>query len=390
MSDGIKTLPAVLFAALTLGLSAPGAAHDDIQLLSAASMQTVFKEVLPDFERSTGNKVTVRYSTMGAITGRVAGGERADLVISSPASISSLVAQGKIKPGSEIQIAKTGVGAVVPEGTPAPRIESADDFTRALLAAKVVVYANPAGGGAAGIHIARLIEKLGLTEQLKAKTVYGAGGDVAEVTVAQGRGALGLTQVSEIVGKPGMQFVPLPEALQNYTGFVAGIPADAKPSAATSALLAYLRTPAAAAVMNEKGMLVDAPVVVFVCEHGSSRSVMAAELFNRKAEQRGVAVRAVSRAASVETVDQKVPDQLARNMAGEGFSVAGFKPQPIGAAEASKATRVVTLAYDKPLDAGGASLERWSDIGSPGREYRKTMDAISSHVDTLLDELGKK
>ena len=130
-----------------------------------------------------------------------------------------------------------------------------------------------------------------------------------------------------------------------------------------------------------------APTVVFVCEHGSSRSLMAASLFNRMAEQRGITARAVSRAASAETVDQKVPDKLASTMAAEGFDVAGFKPQPISAMEASKAVRVVTLAYDKPLETAATPVERWSDIGSPGREYQKTRDAIASHVDTLLREL---
>jgi molybdate transport system substrate-binding protein len=244
-------------AATLVALAAGSARAEEIHLLSAASMQTVFKEILGDFERSSGHKVVIGYSTMGAITGRVAGGEQADLVISSPASISSLVAQGKVASGSELLIAKTGLGAVVPGGDRKPRIESAEDFKRALLESKVIVYANPAGGGAAGVHVARLIEKFGLAEQLKQKTIFGAGGDVAEVTVAQGPGALGLTQVSEIAGKPGMQFVPLPEELQNYTGFVAGIPAGARPSEAVGTFLAFLRTPGAAAVMKAKGMKID-------------------------------------------------------------------------------------------------------------------------------------
>jgi len=129
------------------------------------------------------------------------------------------------------------------------------DFRRALLAAKVIVYSNPAGGGAAGIHFARLIEKLGLTEELHPRTVYGVGGDVAEVTVAQGPGALGLTQVSEIVGKAGMQFVELPDVVQNYTGFVAALPAGAKNSPAVRQFIEFLKTPEAVAVMKSKGML---------------------------------------------------------------------------------------------------------------------------------------
>jgi molybdate transport system substrate-binding protein len=253
----MQTKAFIACLAATLAVAPLPGRAGEISLLSAASMQTVFKEIVGDFERASGHKVNIRYSTMGAITGRVAGGETADLVISSQASISSLVAQGRIASGSELLIAKTGVGAVVPAGDPAPRIESAEDFRRALLDARIVLYADPAGGGAAGIHIARLIEKLGLAGQLKAKTKFGAGGDVAEVTVAQGPGALGLTQMSEIVGKPGMQFVPLPEELQNYTGFVAGIPAGAGPSETVGAFVAFLRTPGVGEVMKAKGMKVD-------------------------------------------------------------------------------------------------------------------------------------
>src|SRR5262249_24390108 len=101
------------------------------------------------------------------------------------------------------------------------------------------------------------IEKLGLAEQLKAKTKFGAGGDVAEVTLAQGQGALGLTQVSEIVGKPGAQFVAIPDALQNYTGFVAATPVGATDSPAANAFIQFLRTPEVAATMRQKRMQVD-------------------------------------------------------------------------------------------------------------------------------------
>src|SRR5258706_6513741 len=252
MSNG--TAARITLAAVLIVASGTPRA-DELRLLSAASMQQVFKEIIGDFEQQSGHKVSLRYSTMGAITERVKAGEQADLVISSPASISNLVAVGKIVPGSEVVIARTGVGIVVPTASPKPRIETVPDFRRALLEAKVIVYANPAGGGAAGVYFARVIEKLGLAEQLKGKTRFGAGGDVTEVTLAQGPGALGLTQVSEIVGKPGAQLVPLPDVLQNYTGFVAGIPSDAKESRAVKAFIAFLKTREATAAMKSNGML---------------------------------------------------------------------------------------------------------------------------------------
>lgn len=230
---------------------------EEIRLLSAASMQTVFKEIIGDFERTSGHKVTIHCSTMGAITKRVMSGEEADLVISSPASTSSLVVQGRIDAGSEVTFSKTGVGSVVPSGAVKPSIASIEDFKRALLTANVVVYADPAGGGAAGVHIAQVIQKLGIAEQLKPKTKFGAGGDVTEVTLAQGNGAVGITQVSEIVGKPGAEFVPIPDEIQNYTGFIAGIPTGAKRTGAVTALVQFLKSPAAAAVMKATRMQVD-------------------------------------------------------------------------------------------------------------------------------------
>jgi molybdate transport system substrate-binding protein len=215
----IKTFAARVAASAILASALLGGASQarakEIRLLSAASMQTVLNEIVGDFERTSGNKVIIRYSTMGAITERTMGGEESDLVISSPTSIASLVKEGRINAGSPVTISKTGVGIAVPASSPVPRIASVEDFKRALLAAKTVVYANPAGGGAAGIHIARVIEKLGITEQLKPKIKLAAGGDVTEVTLAQGDGALGMTQVSEIVGKAGTQFVRLPDELQN-------------------------------------------------------------------------------------------------------------------------------------------------------------------------------
>jgi molybdate transport system substrate-binding protein len=241
---------------LAISVGSGPAAAADIQLLAAAAMQSVFKEVVGDFERSSGHRLVIRYATMGAIHQRVLAGESADLIIGSGASISTLIRDGKIQ--GVMAICKTGIGAVMPAGTSNPPFRSVEDFKRALMRAKAIVYADPAGGGAAGIHIARVIEKLGLTEQLKPKTKFGAGGDITEVTLAQGTGALGMTQISEIVGKPTAQFVgPFPDELQNYTDVMAGIPFDGKEVEAVTAFLAFLHTPGVIDVIQSKGMEVE-------------------------------------------------------------------------------------------------------------------------------------
>src|SRR5262249_20126457 len=245
-------------AALLMTACAGGAQAAEVRLLSAAAMQSVFKNIAGEFERTAGHKLTISYGTIGGVTQRVQGGETADLVIGSSLSMPTLVKEGKIDAGSLVTICTTGIGMVVPRGDPVPPLASADDFIRAVTGAKVVVYADPVRGGAAGVHIGRVLQRLNISDRLKAQLQLAAGGDVTEVTVAQGSGALGMTQVSEIVGKPEAAFVgPLPEGLQNYTIFVAGVPAGAAPSPAVRALVAFLASPTAVAAIKANGMQVE-------------------------------------------------------------------------------------------------------------------------------------
>jgi molybdate transport system substrate-binding protein len=257
IARSIYVCVAALAILILFGLQNPiGAA--EVRVLSAASIQEVFKEIIGDFERASGHKMIIHYSTMGGITDLMRGGEEADLVISSAQSIGTLLDEGRIEAASQIRISKVGVGIVVPTGTAVPAIASVEDLGRALLAAKTIVYADPSRGGAAGIHIARVIQQLGIAEQVKPKVKLGAGGDVTEVTVAQGDGTLGMTQISEIVGKPGAVFVgSFPEKIQNYTVFAAGRPIGAKQREAVTAFLDFLKSPEALATMKAKGMQVD-------------------------------------------------------------------------------------------------------------------------------------
>jgi molybdate transport system substrate-binding protein len=230
----------------------------ELRVLSAASIQEVFKEILGDFEQASGHRIALQYATMGAITERIRSGEAADLVISSRQSVGALLNEQKIEAGTQALISKVGVGVVVPSGSPMPAVGTVEDFARSLAAATTIVYADPGRGGAAGIHIARILAQLGLAERLKPKTVLAAGGDVTEVTLAQGEGAVGMTQISEILGKPGAAFAgPLPRELQNYTIFASGRPAGAKHPEIADALLRFLKTPRAIAAMRAKGMDVD-------------------------------------------------------------------------------------------------------------------------------------
>jgi len=261
MSTGAtkSVVRATAFAALLIAACGAGETRAaEVRLLSAAAMQSVFKNVAGAFERTSGHKLVISYGTIGAIAQRVQGGESADVVIGSSLSMPPLVKDGKIDGASLVTVCTTGIGMVVPVPDAVPPLTSADDFIAAVTGAKVVVYADPVRGGAAGVHVGRVLRELGIAGRLKSQIALAAGGDVTEVTLAQGPGALGVTQISEIVGKPGAEYVgPMPDELQNYTVFVAGTPAKARSPEAVTSFIQFMKSPVAAAAIRARGMEVE-------------------------------------------------------------------------------------------------------------------------------------
>jgi molybdate transport system substrate-binding protein len=160
-------------ATIALGLSLFGIAAasraraSEIKLLSASALHPVIDALIPDFEKSSGHKVTVADGTAGAVADRVQKGEAADIVTSSVPMIDRLQAQGKVVAGDRVIIAKVGVGAFVRKGAAKPDISSVDAFKRSMLAARSIAYPDPAGGGASGIYVARLLERLGISAEMK-------------------------------------------------------------------------------------------------------------------------------------------------------------------------------------------------------------------------------
>ena len=142
----------------------------EVKLLSASALHPAIDALILDFEKSSGHKVAVAYGTAGAVADRVQKGEAANIVTSSVPMIDRLQAQGKVVAGDRVIIAKVGVGAFVRKGAAKPDISSADAFKRSMLAARSIAYPDPAGGGASGIYVASLLERLGIAVEMKPKT----------------------------------------------------------------------------------------------------------------------------------------------------------------------------------------------------------------------------
>src|SRR5215203_5992394 len=245
-----------VFATMSLGLALFGitagstATAAEIRVLSASALHPAIDALIPDFEKSSGHKVTVAYGTAGAVADRVQKGEAADIVLSSVPMIDRLQAQGKVVAGDRVIIAKVGVGAFMRTGAAKPDISSADAFKRSMLAAKSIAYPDPAGGGASGIYVASLLERLGIAAEMKPKTKLAT----LYASVASGEVEIGFNQVSEILAQPTVELAaPLPPAVQNYTQFAPGIVIGGGQTDAARALVTFLYSPAAKTVLKAKG-----------------------------------------------------------------------------------------------------------------------------------------
>jgi ABC-type molybdate transport system, periplasmic component len=160
-------MKARLIIAAAASLLLPATAHAaEIKVLASAAIRDAYLELLPQFEKATGNKVTAEWSGTPDIQKRIAAGEAADVVILGDSGTEELIRQGKLVPGSRANFAKSSAGVAVREGAPKPDISTADAVKKAVLAAKSVAYS----AGASGAYIVSMFQKMGIADEVKAKT----------------------------------------------------------------------------------------------------------------------------------------------------------------------------------------------------------------------------
>ena len=227
----------------------------EMKVISGGAFKQVLNDLIAQYTKETGNKPDVVYQTVGQHLKLIASGEEIfDVAVLTPEAIDNLVKEGKVVPGSRTDLAKTGVGVVVKQGTPLPDISTVEAFKRTLLAAKSVAYIDPKAGGSSGIYVAKLLEQLGIAKDVNAKAVLVQGGEVAS-HVVDGEAEIGIHQISEILAVKGAVLVgPLPPAIQNFTVYSAGVSSAAGDRAAATALVKFLSGPHALAIIKAKGM----------------------------------------------------------------------------------------------------------------------------------------
>lgn len=227
----------------------------ELTVYSTIGVRSAAEELFRKFEKASSHKLAITWGTAPMLVKRIESGEMADVLILSRAGIDALGKQSKIAPSSVVTLARSGVAIAVKAGAAKPDISTPEALKQTLLKAKSISYSEPSAGGASGVYFAKLLERLGIAEEMKAKTKYPPPGGFSGTLLLTGEAELAVQQKPELMHVAGTEIVgPLPGDLNMVTEFVAGIAPDSNNADAAKALIKMLQTPEAAAVFRAKGL----------------------------------------------------------------------------------------------------------------------------------------
>jgi molybdate transport system substrate-binding protein len=250
-----RLLGAALSGGVGVVLSGAGAGAE-LRVVSSGGFAAAYKVLAPQFEKASGTPLITGWgpsmgTTKDAIPVRLARGEAIDVVIMVGYALGALIQQGRVLAGSQVELARSGIGVVVKAGATHPDITTVEALKRALLAANSVAYSD----SASGVYIQNtLFPRLDLVGAMASKARMIPAEPVGAV-VARGEAALGFQQISELKPIQGIDLVgPLPPEVQQITVFSGAIVAGSSEVKAAEALLAFLSSPQAAPAIAESGL----------------------------------------------------------------------------------------------------------------------------------------
>jgi molybdate transport system substrate-binding protein len=222
-----------------------------LTLFCAIALRGAIKDsILPAFTGETGTEVDAHFAPTSTLIQEIKAGARPDLIVGITAALKGLN-DGILDGGPLTPFAKTGIGVAVAPGVDLPEIASVEKLTSALTAARSVAYSR---NGPSGIYFAKLLQDLGIAEQINERaTVVDQGFTAA--ALLDGRSDIAVQQMSELRFVPEAKIAgPLPPEVQHYTVFSAGVAAQATNSPAAISLLTFLNTKLARAAYNDAGL----------------------------------------------------------------------------------------------------------------------------------------
>ena len=248
----------MLLAAMFSWLATAPAMAGEVVVFCPGAVQSVVRNLVKDYEQSSGNTVKFVFGTAGAVVKQVASGTPGDVVIATHGGLAGLAKQGKVDGAGIRDLGSMGVGVAVRRGAPKPDIHDVDAFKKSMMAAHSIMYANPAKGGQSGIHIAKVFAEIGLDKAIAPKLQLRDRGPDGLKEVAKGDIEIGLGQISEILANKDVELVgPFPAAIQGAVTFSASVHSGAKDKKAAEDLIKALTSPAAKEKFKAVGFTVD-------------------------------------------------------------------------------------------------------------------------------------
>ena len=223
-----------------------------VRVLASNGVQGALNEIIPQCERAVGHPLSVEFGTTATLKPRIEGGEAFDVTVLTSEAIDALIKEGKLAGESRANVARVGIGIGIREGAAKPDISTPEALKKALLNAKSITYA---AAGASRPPTDKMLERMGIADALKSKTLLLAGAEETSAAVRDGKAEILITLISEIVSAKGLELAgPLPKEFQTYVAFAAGVSPNAKNAEAAKAAVKFLTGPKAAAAYKGKGM----------------------------------------------------------------------------------------------------------------------------------------
>jgi molybdate transport system substrate-binding protein len=244
-----------LLSAIPLALAAGHTGAAEVRVVAAGAVEEPFEKLAAAFERESGHKVRALFGPVGGMLAKLKAGEKADVVILSTAAMDELDKGGALVAGSRADVGRATAGVAVREGAPQPDISSPEAFKKALVSARTLAYTNPAAGGTAGIYMKNLLDKLGIADELKKKTLLEPSGSAVADAVATGAADVGISFTSELLPNKGVKVVgQIPQSIGLVVTYAASVSSNSQQADVARALVTYITSPAAHDHFKEAGL----------------------------------------------------------------------------------------------------------------------------------------
>ena len=243
---------AALIGSVLLLAPNAGSQAAEVKVLAVGAFIEAFKEIVPQFERTSGHKLTVQYAATPIFVKQIEAGEPFDVAVLVSGPMNEAAKQGFFVAGERPVVSKVGLGAAVRAGMPKPDIGSTGSFKQTLINAKSVAILPESVNGK---HFISVFERLGIGEEMKAKIKPQKEPSQVAEAVAKGEAELALYISNPLIGVPGVDYVGLvPAEFQQTLVFTAAVGVKAKEPEAASAFIKHLASPAAVEVIKAHGM----------------------------------------------------------------------------------------------------------------------------------------